>query len=73
MLSPRYKNGVFVVLLALALAAVMSLVMTLRVHRLDGAFADHWARTMLIGLAAVVPAALLVMGPLRKAAEWMCR
>jgi len=72
-LSPRYKNAVFVVLLGLVVALASALVMTLRVHELNRGFVDAWMRSALICMAVGVPVALLLGGPLRKAAEWVCR
>jgi hypothetical protein len=72
-LSPRLKQPLFVVLLTLAVAAVVSLVGTFLHHSVDQWFVHAWARAFWIGAAAGVPSALLVAGPLRKIADWVCK
>jgi hypothetical protein len=64
---------VFVILLTLAVAGVVSLVGTFQYHTVDSSFTRFWSRAFWIGAAAGVPSALLVMGPIRKVSDWLCK
>lgn len=63
----------FVVFLTLAAAGVVSFTETVRRYAIDGSFPHFWMRAFWIGAAAAVPTALLVSGPIRKVADWLCK
>lgn len=58
--SKKYAHVVFIAIMALAMCAVMSLVMTLINSRLDAGFVSRWMRALAIGYVCALPTALLV-------------
>jgi hypothetical protein len=71
--SRKYAHVLFVALVALAMTAVMSLVMTLMHSRLDGGFFARWMRAMAIGYVCALPTALVVVPPIKRLVDRITR
>ncbi len=73
MLAPRLRPAVFIVLLTVALAFLLSLAMTVLHHRIDAWFITRWMRGWAICSIIAIPSALLIAPPLRALADRLCR
>lgn len=62
-------NFVFVVLMCVVMCTVMSLAMTIVNRGFEPGFVRVWMRSAAIGFLVALPTALMVVPPLRRAAE----
>ncbi|MBY0113463.1 MAG: DUF2798 domain-containing protein [Phycisphaerales bacterium] len=73
MLSRRGANIVFVLMLSGAMAAIMSLAMTIINTGVDGHLMARWLRNFVIAWMIAFPSALLLVPPIRRFADSMVR
>lgn len=69
MASRRRANFVFVLLMCIVMCTVMSLAMTILNRGFEPGFIRVWVRSAVIGFLVALPTALLVVPPLRRAAD----
>jgi hypothetical protein len=66
MLSRRGANVLFVLVLSGAMAAIMSLAMTIVHSGVDASLVSRWLRSFLIAWLIAFPSALLIVPPIRR-------
>jgi len=73
LLSRRGAHVVFICMMALAMSLVMSGAMTAVNTGVGGAFMSRWMRAFAVALFVATPTALLISGPLRRAADSLAK
>lgn len=73
MLSRRGANTLFVLLLSGAMAAIMSLAMTIVNTGVDAHLIARWLRNFLLAWLIAFPTALLIVPPIRRFTDAMMK